>query len=166
VGNSRKEYRKIVKDFIELGLDISVYGADWEGIIPVSYLKGQYIDNHRLHLYYSNCGVVLNDHWESMKRYGFISNRLFDAAACGAMILTDYVKGVEDIFGNNVLIYKEQNEIVPLLEGFESNYDFRENISSNLSKLVRGKHSFKERTATILKDLRASCEYIQILEII
>jgi spore maturation protein CgeB len=156
VGNSRKEYRKIVKDFIELGLDISVYGADWEGIIPDSCLKGQYIENKKLCFYYSNCGLALNDHWESMKKHGFISNRLFDAAACGAMILTDYVQGIEDIFGKNVLTYKEKNEIVPLLEGFESNYDFRETISSNLPKLVGDKHTFKERTATILKDLKAS----------
>jgi spore maturation protein CgeB len=154
VGNSRKEYRKIIKDFIELGLDISVYGADWEGIIPVSYIKGQFIENNKLHFYYGNCGVVLNDHWESMKRHGFLSNRIFDAAACGALILTDHVQGIEDVFGNNILTYKEQEEIPPILEEFENNHEFKESISLILPKLVRDKHSFKERTAKILEDLR------------
>jgi spore maturation protein CgeB len=91
-----------------------------------------------------------------MKEHGFISNRLFDAAACGALILTDYVKGIEDIFGNYILTYKEQSEIVPLLEEYENNQDFKESIKSNLPQFIRDKHSFKERLATILKDLKES----------
>ena len=94
VGNSRKQYRRIVKDAIESGLPVNIYGTLWEKIVPGEYIKGTYIKNSELRLYYSKCGVLLNDHWPSMGDNGFISNRLFDAGACGACVVSDDAAGI------------------------------------------------------------------------
>ena len=39
--------------------------------------------------------VVLCDHWEDMKKFGFVSNRIYDCLCIGQPILTDYSKDIE-----------------------------------------------------------------------
>ncbi|MBI4645377.1 MAG: glycosyltransferase [Bacteroidia bacterium] len=95
VGNSRKKYRKILKDLIPTDRNLSVYGTNWKGLIPDKYIKGEHIKNNELNKYYAGASVLLNDHWDSMRENGFISNRIFDGLACGAIILSDSVKGLK-----------------------------------------------------------------------
>ena len=42
-----------------------------------------------LNRYYSSAKIVLNDHWPDMRAHGFLSNRLYDALACGAFVISD-----------------------------------------------------------------------------
>ncbi len=43
--------------------------------------------------YYSSASIVLNDHWDDMRDEGFISNRIYDALACGAFVISDRRRG-------------------------------------------------------------------------
>ncbi|KAA9133384.1 glycosyltransferase [Marinihelvus fidelis] len=105
VGNSRGVLRDIVRDAIEAGINIKVYGTHWEKLIDRKYIAGEHIDNAELADAYANCAVVLNDHWETMREYGFVSNRLFDLAGCGAVVVSDSVPGIAELFGNLVYEY-------------------------------------------------------------
>jgi len=116
VGNSRRVYRKILKDLLPTNHNLSVYGADWEGLIDKRYIKGEHIPNDELHLAYSSCKILLNDHWEDMREKGFISNRIFDGLACGAYIISDEVVGLDELFGNVVDTYKTSDELNKLIE--------------------------------------------------
>jgi spore maturation protein CgeB len=58
---------------------------------------------------------VLNDHWADMARNGFVSNRLFDAAASGALVVSDRVPGVEDLFAGAVRTYDSVEELRDLV---------------------------------------------------
>ena len=46
--------------------------------------------------HYASAEVVLNDHWDSMRENGFVSNRIFDVLACAAPLVTDRVAGLPD----------------------------------------------------------------------
>ncbi len=100
VGSTRSEYRPAVRHAIEAGLDLSVYGVGWEAYLPPEKIRGEFIANADLPAAYAGAGVVLNDHWPDMAAEGFLSNRLFDAAACGSRILTDEATGLADVFGD------------------------------------------------------------------
>jgi spore maturation protein CgeB len=93
VGNSRKVYRKIIKDLIPTDKDLAVYGTNWEKFIDKRYIKGQHIPHTELRKAYSSCKILLNDHWDDMREKGFISNRIFDGLASGALIISDQVEG-------------------------------------------------------------------------
>lgn len=121
VGNSRNVYRKSVKDCIELGIPISVYGTMWEKFIDKKFIQMDYLDNKLVGQYYSSSKIVLNDHHDTMKKFGFINNRIFDAAACGSVIVSDYVDGMKEIFGDKVLTYKSKEDLARL-------YQRRENL--------------------------------------
>lgn len=121
VGNSRKVYRKILKDLLPTDHNLSVYGSDWEGIIDKKYIKGEHISNKELHWAYSSCKILLNDHWEDMREKGFISNRIFDGIACGAQILSDSVEGLDELFPGVVYTYSDKTELNGIIEEIINN---------------------------------------------
>jgi len=60
---------------------------------------------------YAGSGVVLADHWPDMAREGFIANRVFDAVASGARVISDDVLGIADTFGDEVVVCREDDDI-------------------------------------------------------
>ena len=54
------------------------------GLIDTSRVMAEHVPNDELRHVYSSAGIVLNDHWDDMREHGYISNRVYDALACGA----------------------------------------------------------------------------------
>lgn len=146
VGNSRGVYRPIVKAAVDEGLDPEVYGTWWAEFIGEDRVRGEHVDNRDLGRLYAECGVVLNDHWEDMRQYGFLSNRLFDVAATGACLVTDDVAGLDDVLtGPTVRVYTEGADLASLVAGFPvSQTDAR-----RLSERVLAQHTFHQRAREI-----------------
>ncbi|AUB55811.1 hypothetical protein BK007_07230 [Methanobacterium subterraneum] len=149
VGNSRKVYRKIIKDLLPTDKDLAVYGTNWEGIIPDKYIKGQHIPNNELRKAYSTCKILLCDHWDDMRDKGFLSNRLFDASACGAFIISDKVRGVEDVFGDTVVTYEDPVDFNSLINGYLYGRNKQIEIH-DIRKTIIKKHNYDERVEHIL----------------
>lgn len=148
-GNSRNVYRPIVRDAMELDLPLEIYGSRWENFVPSHCIKGIYIPNDELAGYYRSAGWVLNDHWDDMRRWGFISNRIFDAVAAGGRVVSDEIAGLTDVFGDGVATYRTQEDLRILLET-ESERAAEEPERRALSQRIRRDHSFEARASTIL----------------
>ena len=110
VGNTRGVDRHGVRWAGEAGLPLAIYGAGWSGPLAGSVVAEQ-VENHELAALYHGAGMVLNDHWPDMAERGFISNRIFDACAAGAVCLTDPVAGLDEAFGDAVLVYRSAEEL-------------------------------------------------------
>lgn len=147
VGNSRGTYRQIVKDALEQDITIDVYGGNWTKYIPEEYIKGTYIDNSELYKFYGKANFILNDHWSSMAHYGFISNRVFDALASGASIVTDEVEGIKTLFGNTVQVYTTPKDLKNMLS--EKNI-LSQQKRKKIAKDIRENHSFQARVNIII----------------
>ena len=102
VGNSRREYRTMVQWCVQSDLPFDLYGGGWEGILPDDMVRAPSIANKDLPRLYASHQLLLNDHWDSMRDHGFLSNRLFDGSAVGTPILTDPVAGLADVFGDTI----------------------------------------------------------------
>jgi GT2 family glycosyltransferase/spore maturation protein CgeB len=118
VGHSRNEYRETVRWCVEEGLPISVYGSGWERFIPSDYIKGQFIDNDLLPYYYHKAGVVLSDHWQDMRKKGFVSNRIYDVLSVNGRVLTDSVVGVELLIEG--MAYKDRDDFLTKLSSLHA----------------------------------------------
>lgn len=96
VGNSRNQYREVIRLALATGVEPAVYGTRWQPFIPASLVKGENIPNRVLGEYYRSAGVVLNDHWPDMRDKGFVSNRIFDVLASGVPVVSDRVAGLPE----------------------------------------------------------------------
>lgn len=149
VGNSRKQRRTAVMAAVENSLPIEVCGREWEGIIPDNFIKTTYIKNEDLRQYYSSAEIVLNDHWETMKKNGFINNRIFDAGCCESVVLSDYSDELNDVFGDLVPSYKNRHEFLTATKLLLSNRELRIQISKQLKERIIKEHTFVHRAGKI-----------------
>ncbi len=152
VGGSRKQYRVIVRHSVESGLPIAVYGTDWERYIPPRLIKALSVPNDEVGALYASAGVVLNDHWDDMRREGFLSNRLFDAAASGARVITDDVQGLGALFGRSVQVATDARRLADLAapgsrERVFGTYEER----CEVARRVHREHSFEMRAARLVE---------------
>lgn len=110
VGNSRKTYRDILRWSVEAGLPVDVHGQDWEDYIPATMIRSQNVANTRLSALYASAAFVLNDHWASMRDFGFVSNRVFDVLGCGGRLVSDDLASIRGLFGDAVLTVRDQQD--------------------------------------------------------
>jgi glycosyltransferase involved in cell wall biosynthesis len=154
VGNTRGVYREVVRAAIEQGLEIDIYGAFWDKFISGDCYKGSWIPYDKLREYYCRCGVLLNDHWDDMREEGFISNRVFDAAACGALVVSDHVKGIEEVFGGAIHTYVESAQLKDKVESALRSRHETEVQRLELADKVSKLHSFDKRAERIMMVVR------------
>ena len=128
-----------------------MYGVGWEAYLQPGQIRGEFIANAELPAAYAGAGVVLNDHWPDMAAEGFLSNRLFDAAACGSRILTDEATGLSDVFGGDVRTYSDADSLVAALSGDrDEQFPSREDRLTLAARIARD-HSFDARAAVLVE---------------
>lgn len=150
VGKSRGVARPAVVYPLRAGIPLNVYGGEWEGIIPPEAVRSTYVENSELGQLYSRSAAVLNDHWNDMRRDGFISNRLFDVVASQGRVFTDRVDGVDDVFGDAVVQYDSPLELVEMLKGNIDDLFPDDQELARQSTRIREEHSFRARARTLI----------------
>ncbi len=116
VANSRGVLRPIAAELLDTERDLAIWGSGWDGLIDTARVVGEHVPNGELRHVYSSAGIVLNDHWEDMREHGYISNRIYDALACGTLVLSDDVPGLSERFGEAVAVYRSAAELEELIE--------------------------------------------------
>jgi spore maturation protein CgeB/GT2 family glycosyltransferase len=149
VANSRKSRRKIIED-LDDRRDLSIFGRNWTpDLVDQALVKGEYIPNEMLHRYYAAADIVLNDHWADMRDNGFIANRIYDALASGAFVISDDVEGIAEEFDDGVVTYQSPEQLTTLIERYMADPDARRAIAERGRAAVLGRHTFAHRTDVI-----------------
>lgn len=135
--------RPVVEDALAGGLPLTVYGEGWSGLAAWA---GESLPNDQVPGAYGNARFVLNDHWADMRAEGFLSNRLFDAVAAGARVITDEIEGLE-IFGDSVRTYRTGADLAALTERDFGDAEARRRNAER----IREQHSFAARAAALVR---------------
>lgn len=151
VGNSRGEMRKSILFCHQKGIPVRLYGTGWEKLIPAEMIHGNFIMNEELRKYYSSCNILLNDHWDDMARAGIISNRIFDALACGAIVLTDRVTDIEKVLPQGLYYYSGADDLSDQIVHIKEHEREARHTALQLSKKVRKEHTFDQRAKRIFE---------------
>ena len=151
VGSTRGVRRPIVEGALACGAELGVYGVGWETLLPTDVLRGSFLPNRELPAAYAAAGIVLNDHWPDMAANGFLSNRLFDAVACAARVVSDPAVGLDEVFGDSVRVVDRPEDLTSLLspDGHRRFLARDERLAA--AKRVAREHSFVARAA-VLRD--------------
>lgn len=149
VGSTRGIFRPVVRDVLDCGVALRIYGGGWEEFVPAEWIVAERLANARLPAAYRGATVVLNDHWEDMAKKGFLSNRLFDAVAAGARVISDDVAGLHEVFGSSVQTYSSQAELRDLLDPRSSRWPGAAERRGN-ARRIASLHSFDLRARELL----------------
>lgn len=150
-GNSRGVERDIIRWTLDAELVPEIHGGGWNGLVPDELVKTDNVENELLGALYAGAGVVLNDHWPSMRSFGFISNRLFDVVASGGRAVSDPVPSMQAVLGNAVHQVSGPAALRTTVEALLSQP--RDQPSENAAaEAVRSEHSFDARARRFVED--------------
>ncbi len=151
VANSRGVRRHILADLLPTDRDLAVYGRAWTPArLDPRYLAGEHIANAELGGYYASADIVLNDHWADMQREGFLSNRLYDASAAGAFVVSDGIEGLEAEFDGGVVAYEDADDLRTIIERFLADPEARREHTARARAAVLARHTFERRIGEML----------------
>lgn len=110
---------------------------------PLNYYKD-------LPYFYGNCKINFNTTSRQM-RTG-VNQRVFDAPACGAFLLTDYQEEIEELFkvGEEIVVYRDKREIQDLVKYYLKHDKKRETIARRGRARVLKDHTYKHRLLRLL----------------
>jgi len=150
VGNARKQARRPVVDLaVAHASEFVLYGAGWDGQ-AAEHVAAISVPNAELGELYSSAGIVLNDHWADMREEGFVSNRLFDAVACGARVLSDHIDGLDELFGGAVQTFRDEADFVRMVhEPFDEHFP-DDATRLEIAERIRHDHTFDARASELI----------------
>ena len=137
--------------------NVSIYGdSAWKELLreqnfklfpPLNYYK-------ELPLLYNSCRINFNATSRQMKEA--VNQRVFDVPACGAFILTDYQKSLDELFdvGKEMIVYRDKDEIPGLVKYYLDNPEKREAVAKKGAERVLKEHTYKHRLDVIIRTMK------------
>lgn len=154
VGNTRGVRRRIMEQLVPTTFDLAVYGRGWADRYPdADFVRGDHVPNHELARWYGSAAVVLNDHWPDMQAAGFLSNRLYDALASGAYVISDPVVGMDAEFDGAVVQVETAGALRWAIRHALDRPNVRLAQAERGRQAVLARHTFAHRIERILADL-------------
>jgi len=152
VGSGKGRTRPSVGYGLRAGVPLRLVGPGW-GSKQKDQRLASSVRNEDLHTYYSSARVVLNDHWSDMAEHGIISNRIFDALACGAAVLSDDVPGLDRALSGFVTTYRNFEEFAVLIRGLLADPESPK-LREERRQFVLDQHTFDHRAAELDRAMR------------
>lgn len=149
VANTRGFSRAAVADALAGGLGPAVHGTGWEGLVAPGAICTDYVPFESLPTVYASAEVVLNDHWETMRRWGFLSNRMFDVLACGTPVVSDDLPEVQEVFGDLVPTWSTPEELRDVVVAMLADPRRTAERVAAARALVLGSHTMDHRVAEL-----------------
>ena len=138
IGNTRGVLRNCVRWCNDNGIDVDVWGAEWEKFYPDSmyvHLHGQ-VEYNQISEIYRNSRFVINDHYPEMIDTEMMNNRFPEVLLCGTPMICDWAESFERNYGDMVLFYRNEEEFVQCMKEMEERYDeLLDNVRKNQDKL-------------------------------
>lgn len=158
VGTYYKE-REILATFADM--DIRIYGPGWttadnfkEKFSGIYGGNGLFLEE--MVKFYNSRKIILNIHPGQQKHGGLKATfRVFEVTGCGAFLITDQPKGIEELFeiGKEIVCYNSIDELRELINYYLQNPKEREEIALRGQKRAYRDHTFEHRMKQILSVL-------------
>jgi spore maturation protein CgeB len=86
-----------------------------------------------------------------MRTHGFLSNRLYDALASGAFVISDAASGIDDEFDGAVATYTDRNDLRALIDRYLADPEARRAMAETGRNAVLARHTFEHRVERMIE---------------
>ncbi len=146
--------RMIINDLFKnpIDFDLKIVGASWHNIIPEQYILNDFVEWKDLPNLYSSAKIVLNDHQDTMSKFGFINNRCFDLALMKQFQISDYVPGIDKY---NIISYQAPSDLYNKIMYYLYNENERKR-QAKINFLLAKNETFANRAGTITNYIKGA----------
>lgn len=129
---------------------ITWFGANAQYLdLPAHIDHRQAIDYFRLPEVYSGWQIVIDDVIEPAARYGNQNSRLFDALACGAVVVTNCRAGLEELGLGRVPAYDSPTALAATIRSLRGRSAKPAALAEELRAIVLERHTWHHRAEAV-----------------
>ncbi|QGY39084.1 glycosyltransferase [Pseudodesulfovibrio cashew] len=102
----------------------------------------------------------INFNCTSQQMKGAVNQRVFDVPTCGAFLLTDYRRQMEELFepGSEIVYYEHPDQIPGLVDLYLNDPERRRAVAEAARKRVLAEHTYDHRMAALVETMRRTFE--------
>ena len=149
----------------EIPYEFKLYGKNWERNNKFKKYYQGFVKYSKLPEVYASTKIVIDDANRATKDYGAVNSRVYDAIACGALVLTNGEKGSSETFNGKLPVFKSKKELNQLILYYLSNDKDRNDKIVELQKFVLDNHTYQNR-ANKLREILVEYSKYQLIVII
>lgn len=145
IGNIYHIVRPIVENLdLTQGFKFNFFGdlEDKESHPWKSYHYGK-LKNSDVKEIYSRSKIVIEDIAPFNK--GTVNLRVFEAAACGALVIANEDEALKELFGEAIIMYKDKQDLTQKIKFYLNNEEARIVQAYKLQQIILEKHTFEQR---------------------
>lgn len=150
---SNTDMRPIIQMSLDAQHNTKIWGRGWTAPEVEPMLQAKYIDNSNVGNLYRGAKIVLCDHMEPMRVGGYISNRIFDALACGSAVISDHIAGLPDEFKQDVFLCQTSEDFSNAVQTIEAETEAEAAERKERVRSLLQKHSLFVRAKEISEKL-------------
>jgi GT2 family glycosyltransferase len=150
LGNSRAVPRPAVMTAVRAGLPLTLIGAGWHRFVDAQHVARDAVPYAELPQWYRSAELVLNDHWDEMRRWGLVSNRVLEVLACGGLVVSDALDGLDALTDGAVPTYTGPDELVAIVTDLLDDAERRAELAARGQAAVLAAHTWQHRAATLV----------------
>lgn len=154
-GNMYPSRVRLLERLIAKGVPVRAYGSGiprWVGDSPIRAIHAGYpiVEEEKARVFRSSAGVLNNLHPAEV---GGVNKRLFEAAGCGAAVLSEYRPAIPDLFaiGEEILTFRDFDELVEQASRLLNELDLTAKLGDAAARRAHSEHTVGQRLATILE---------------
>lgn len=143
--------RRIIADVLATGRDYNLWviGPYWKGYIDDKYVKDEYVLPEKLAELYARTKIVLNDHHDTMKQWGFVNDRTYSLAASNVFQISDAVEGLDEL---GVVTYQTSEDLREKIDFYLANESERMQAAAAVHERCRA-FSFSQAAERMLQGI-------------
>ncbi len=136
----------------------ALFGHNWSQVRWLApYWKGP-LPYDAMPSVYASTRIVIDDCNQTVKPWGSVNSRVFDAIAAGALVVTNGLQGSFEAFDGLLPVYQTRDELRALLERYLGDEPARLALVARLRRRVEAEHTYRHRAATVRASLLGAFE--------
>jgi GT2 family glycosyltransferase/glycosyltransferase involved in cell wall biosynthesis len=143
--------REIVRslDPRQLPHSFAVFGHNWEKVPWFApFVRGP-IPYTSMPSVYSSTRIVIDDANSTVKPWGGINCRVYDALAAGKLVISNCDAGSDEVFGGLLPVYKSPTELTRLINFYLRDEGERVKLTEKLQASVLEQHTYRRRAQQV-----------------
>ncbi len=142
-GDSGSQSEQVVTqlELAALPYHFALYGENWADAAELEpYSKGR-LSREQRPAAYAGGYLVLDEADAEARRWGALSPRVFEALAAGALVITNNVQGAQEVFGIELPLYRNRDELQGIIRYYMDTPQARQTLVARLRARVLAEHS-------------------------
>ena len=144
-----REVQRVLPRLASAGLEVKVFGHGWDAVPGMWELSRGPVPYDALPRVYSSAAVVVDDSGAHARPYGAVNSRVFDALACGALVVTNDAEGVAGVFGNGFPTWSDAASLQAHAEIATGDSAKARELVRPLRRVVLAEHTYARRARQV-----------------